>query len=432
MALSGRTLLLLCLCVGHLLQAHAKLQRSTLRLGRDTRRSAEWQYVGKFGFAIGQGTYEARLKETVPGSLPLGTSLQLEVYIDEDWPHVETMTEVCRKKERSRRTRDIAIGSEAGEWGPLAKGSIAQNVRPHVWYFAISDCRGTLKNGTYGLDFEIEFKQDGGSHFSVELQWATSANLLTLLGCSAFLWSFCRRSRSFLQRTGSLHPVIWSLGGVVILQYLAQCLHTGHLAIYRSDGQGSRGMELLSEVLFVLCQVIQSSLLVTIGMGYTLLQAKLHNTGLVLPICGLVALVHVLLVILDKAQSEASHRFTDHDGSTGWIFFGLRLALYAWFLRAANGTARQGGLKLQAFIAKFRLAASLYFLAYPGTFLVMLLFAPYLREPVMESGLMVAQVISNVWLASLFLDRGAYFEASSLSASPLPGGGTPTFFKQEE
>lgn len=424
-------LAVLCLALGCCHEAQAKVQRSTLRLGRGARQTAEWQYVGKFGYAVGQGTYEARLREAVPGSLPPGTALELEIYMDEEWPQVETVTEVCRKKDLAKRTREMNIGQVAGDWGQIAKGSIAQNVRPHVWYFAISDCGGNLLNGTYGLDVEMEFKQDGGSHFSVELQWAPSANLLTLVGCSFFLLSFCRRSRVFFIRTGSLHPVIWTLGCVVVFQYVAQCLHTGHLAIYRSDGQGSRAMEVLSEVFFVLCQVTQTSLLVTIALGYTLLKAQLGDLQIVLPICGLVALVHVVLVVLDKAQCEASHRFTDHDGSTGWIFFGLRLALYAWFHWASNRTASQGGLRLQAFIGKFRIAASMYFLAYPGTFLVMQLFAPYLREPVMETGLMAAQVASNVWLASLFLDRGAYFQASSLSASPLPGRGSPVFFKQD-
>merc|ERR1740138_808520 len=49
-------------------------------------------------------------------------------------------------------------------------------------------------------------------------------------------------------------------------------------------------------------------------------------------------------------------------------------------------------------------------------------FAPYLQHFVMTIGLMVMQLGSNVWLASLFLTRGRYFRVSTLSISELPGG----------
>jgi len=432
MALGRLSCLLLLLLACLRREAEAKVQSVTFKLGGAERQQRfEWKYTGKFGFGVGTGTYSARLREVGQPSLPPGSQLEMETYLDEEWPLAETVEYRCDRKQHARRVRNVNVGP-AGIWGSWANGTIRQNVRPHVWYFAISDCNRTLKNGTYTFQFELEAKQEGGSHFSVELQWAPIANLLSLLGCSAFLFSFWRRSCRFFNSVGSLHPVIYTLGAILVVQFAAQALHTGHLTLYRWNGQGSRVMEVLSEVLFMLCQVIQTSLLVVIALGYTLLKSKLGDLDFALPVCGVVALVHIALVILDKAQDGAAHRFTDHDGATGWIFMVLRLGLYAWFLLAANSTATSGGFRLKAFLGKFRLAASLYFLAYPLTFLVMQLFAPYLREPVMEGGIMAAQVASNIWLASLFLDRGAYFEASSLSASPLPGGGSPVrFFKQE-
>merc|ERR1712048_476776 len=211
----------------------------------------------------------------------------------------------------------------------------------------------------------------------------------------------------------------------------AQSFHTGHLVLYRLNGRGARAMEVLSEILFMLSQIIQTSLLITIALGYTLVQSKLGKLGIMIPLCSLIALIHIILVGLGKLQDDASHKFHEHEGISGWILLVLRLALYAWFLWASQSTASEAGLRLRSFLQKFRFAASLYFLAYPAIFLVVKVFAPYLRPPIMASGLMTMQMASNIWLSSLFLERGDYFKVSSLSSSFLPGGTPRSGFKEE-
>lgn len=209
-------------------------------------------------------------------------------------------------------------------------------------------------------------------------------------------------------------------------------LHTGHLALYRFNGIGFKAFEILSEILFMLSQVVQSTLLILIALGYTLLRSKIGSLEFVIPICIIVAMVHILLVIFDKAQGDSAHQFTSHEGFKGWLMLTLRLGLYVWFQCAARATSAEGGLRIQHFMKRFKLAATIYFLAYPALFFLVQVFAAYWRKPLMEAGLMASQICSNIWLAKLFLTKGEYFEASSLSSSPLPGGGTPSRFYKDD
>lgn len=407
----------------------AKDQHVTFRLGNSQGEPA-WRYVSKFGFNTGQGKYYVRVREIWPKSLPDGTELDFEAFMDEEWPTAEAQPDPCKRKKHARRTRRIKLGAH-GEWGPFANGTISQNIRPHVWYFAVSDCNGNLANARHTFEFEFQALQPGGSHFSIEMQWALPANVLMVLVLTGFLWSFWRRSRNFKEKVGNLHPVIWMLAAVVLAQYVAQLLHAGHLALYTYNGRGAGFMEIFAEILFMLSQVVQTSLLICIASGYTLTQSECGNFEIVYIVCLLVALLHIAVVLVDKLQDEAAHRFTEHEGVKGFFLLAIRLALYTWFCMSARSTMAKAGSRLSTFLVKFTLASSLYFLAYPATYFIVQIFAPYLRKPIMDFGIMGAQVASDLWLASLFLDRGAYFEASTLGASPLPGAGSPRFFKGE-
>merc|ERR1719414_1548757 len=100
----------------------------------------------------------------------------------------------------------------------------------------------------------------------------------------------------------------------------------------------------------------------------------------------------------------------------------IRVLLFAWFLCACQATSAQAGLRLQRFITRFKAAGALYFLAYPLFFLIFGFFAPYLQHGLLTVGMMLMQMLSNFYLAELFLTRGEYFKVSCLSESKLPGG----------
>jgi len=284
---------------------------------------------------------------------------------------------------------------------------------------------------THNLQFEFRGTQAGGSHFSVEMRGMLPANTLFLCGLTIFVWQFWQLTVVFFRSAGSVHPVIWMLSVVVFLHYLAQTLHTVHLWRYRSNGAGIKALEVISEILFMMSQVTQTSLLILIGLGYTLLQSCLGELDLMIPVCFMVAIVHVMLVGFGKIKDDASYKFHENEGILGWVLLLMRLLLYLWFLWAVQSSARVGGARLQTFLRQFCIAGSMYFLAYPAVFLITQCFAPYWQHGVMSVGLTAMQAASSFWLSRLFLTRGEYFRVSTLSASELPGGCKIGMVKEE-
>eukprot|EP00928_Gymnodinium_smaydae_P006759 TRINITY_DN12409_c0_g4_i1.p1 TRINITY_DN12409_c0_g4~~TRINITY_DN12409_c0_g4_i1.p1 ORF type:complete len:362 (-),score=66.36 TRINITY_DN12409_c0_g4_i1:204-1289(-) len=338
--------------------------------------------------------------------------------------------EVCDKLKHARQTRDIVVKSD-GEWGDMVQGSLNQNVRPHIWYFALSDCGGALRNFTHRLKFEFTARQADESEFSVEMRWMLSMNVLWLVGLIVFLYDFIQRTKKFSKSAGSIHPVIWTLASAMALQFVGQVFHTLHLWSYRSNGAGIKGFEVLSEVLFMLSQVTQTSLLILIGLGYTLLQSRIGELDLMIPLAFMVGVVHIMLVGFGKLKDDAAYKYHENEGIIGWILLVMRLLLYAWFLWAVQSSSAEGSMGIRRFYGRFRAAGSVYFLMYPGVFLITKCFAPYLQHGVMTVGLMLMQMGSNLWLANLFLTRGDYFKVSTLSDSDLPGGCKVGVVKEE-
>merc|ERR1711988_2082889 len=125
------------------------------------------------------------------------------------------------------------------------------------------------------------------------------------------------------------------------------------------------------------------------------------------------------------------YKYHENEGPVGWVLLVLRLLLYVWFLWAVQSTAAEGGMRLRQFCAQLRVAGSLYFLAYPAIFLITKQFAPYLQYSIMASGLMLMQMGSNIWLASLFLRKSEYFKVSTLNSSWLRGGARVGVDKEE-
>jgi hypothetical protein len=206
------------------------------------------------------------------------------------------------------------------------------------------------------------------------------------------------------------------------LQFVAHTLHTLHLWHYQADGSGIALLDLLSEVMFMLSQVVQTTLLIAIAMGYTLLPSRDGRMVIVKWIALLSLVLHAGLVSFGKLQDESDSKYHENEGAVGWVLLTVRLLLLSWFVFATQASQEQGGMRLHDFFQRFRVAGVIYFLAYPLLFVVVQVFAPYLQHPVMQIGLSIMQTTSHVLLAELFLSRGLYFKVSALSTSLLPSG----------
>lgn len=413
---------------GLLPAVEAKSQNGQVRLG-GSKKDNRWKYLNKFGYTVGKGTFQFRLQLAQPPTLPKDSRVTLSVYVDEDWPKVETMADLCERPKLARQEREAWL-DHTGHWSAWVNGTLTQVVRPHIWFFAVHDCGGNLQNFTHRFRFEFRAVQDDGSEFSVEMRWMLLSNFICLMGFSVFIYYFFQRVRAFFHAS-EVHPVVWTLSAAMFLQYLAQLLHTLHLWKYRSDGLGIKGLEVLSEILFMLSQVVETSLLILIALGYTLLQSKIGELDLMLPLCFMVAVIHIMLVGFGKMQDDASYKYHENEGAVGWVLLCMRLLLFVWFLWAVQSTAAEGGMRLKNFARQFAVAGSLYFLAYPVIFTVTQIFAPYLQHRILSLGLMAMQMGSNMWLARLFVTKSEYFKVSTLNSSFLPGGARVGLDKEE-
>eukprot|EP00930_Biecheleria_cincta_P072653 TRINITY_DN60008_c0_g1_i1.p1 TRINITY_DN60008_c0_g1~~TRINITY_DN60008_c0_g1_i1.p1 ORF type:complete len:469 (+),score=73.90 TRINITY_DN60008_c0_g1_i1:28-1407(+) len=420
-------LLLLAASIG---PCGGKRQVSSVRLGgKRFGVQHRWSYMAKFGYATGEGSYKARVRLMGRAGDPLrpteNVSIGFECYLDETWPQVVGMEDnPCQRRTLAKKARVFNMTPD-GEWSDWSGGSVKQKIRAHVWYYALADCENDspLLPSDRGqwIEFEIQFLQEGGSHFGVDQRWTLPSNVVSLLCFVGFVMTFGSRLRHEAVSTGKVHFVVWTLGAVVVLQLAAQALHALHLFKYSYNGSGIRAVEIFAEVLFMLSELGLSTLLIVIGFGYTLLPVKMQPE-VVLPLLVLGFFVHLSLIAVSKNEDGAADKFHSHDGVPGQILIALRLALFALFLWAVHSTSHDQGWRLQNFLARFRICGSLYFVGYPILFLVVQPVAPYWRPPILTACFLLIQIVTNLWLYSLFLSRGEYFKVSELGDTPLPGG----------
>ncbi|CAK0826478.1 unnamed protein product [Prorocentrum cordatum] len=413
--------------------AEGKLEAGTVHLG-GRRDEDRWGYLGKFGYAIGErATYDVRFRLRPGGAARAAALLDaaaapevdLEVFLDVDWDRALTLPACQRAADgpAKRTFRKVDLGREPGEWGPWVSGFVSQSIRPHIWYFAASSCASGGLGGA-DVDFEVRMRQPDGSELGVELRWMPSVSAVALACLTAFLGCFVRRCRLAAMSTGPLHPVLCALAAAVALQWAALLLEVLHLWAYSSNGVGSPAADALAGALDMLSQVVTVTLLIAIARGYSLASAaEACELSSMRRVALAVAFLHVVLVLLDKLDGEASHEHHENGGALGLILLAARLLLFAAFARESGELQARAGLRLQSFLRRFRAAGSAYLLAYPALLLAVQAFAPYLRHPLLMVGLLGAQASAASWLAGLFLSKGAYYEVSSMSSSLLPGCG---------
>jgi len=413
----------------------AKLQQGSVLIS-GVELDEQWQYISKFGYGVGSGDYSVRVRLQEKRKAPRNVKLSLDVFLDEDWDTVQSLPPCRRAAEGPARAARPVTLLNNGQWSKWTKGDVHQSIRPHIWYFALSNCdkdpkaKNTL-NGTYLIDYEIR-AQDGGSEFSIEMKYMFFLSVAALMVFSVFLITFAVRCFACRRTTGSIHVVVWVLTLAMVLQFAGQVIEIVHLWQFRSDGVGMQSFDTLSQVLLMMSQVVQTTLLISIALGYTLLHLTMDELALVKPITFMVCIIHAALVAVGKLHGDSHLKHHQNEGVLGWALVALRLGLYLWFVVAIKGSQQKGGCRMQAFLQQFRTAGSIYFLAYPALFMVVQVFAPYLQHPIMQTGLLTMQTASHFWLASLFLSRGNYFKASVLGSSVLPGGSGFCVLPQKE
>jgi Rhodopsin-like GPCR transmembrane domain len=398
----------------------AKFQSGLISLGgvgSDNR----WKYISKFSYLIGTGKWQVRFKFQRSSAGPSPT-ITADVYLDNEWDEVEAIP-ACERVAKRRTSGTVEVPTN-GEWSKWITGNLAQSFRPHVWYVAAHDCKANLPTVTR-LKFEFRATQFDGSEFSAEMTGVWTVLLIQILVYSVFSVFFVKGILKIRKSSGDIHPILWTLGAGFLLHIGYLTFEFIHFTVYAEDGEGIKALNVLGQMLEIVSQVVISSLLILIGSGYTLLHSSLGNLDIVIPIIFIIGVVHLLLVGFGKIKDDASYKFSENEGVIGYLLILMRGGLYAWFLWAVRETGKEtaSSLQMTAFLKKFRLAGSFYFLAYPLAMLISgILFPPYVRHKWNLLLLLGMTMGAYTWLSTIFLGRGQYFKVSTLSSSALPGG----------
>lgn len=407
--------------------AVGKYQSGSVTLGGDLE-EFKWKYISKFGYHVGSGSWAVRFKSVRP-YVNKNASITADVFLDTDWAEVESMP-VCDRHKRRRASGSVDLPID-GSWSPWINGTLSQSARAYVWYVAANDCHNTLGAPTR-VKFEYVARQEGGTEFSVEMIGCLTIALIECIFFCFLSYKVYLDCKRYVRSADSLHPVMITVASMMALHFLAVTFQLIHFWFYSYDGQGLKALDVIAEILNVLSQVVATSLLILIALGYTLLHSKLGNLDVVIPVVFIVAVLHVLLVGFGKIKDDASYKFYENEGVVGWVLLCLRLLLLVWFMWAVKETEKESSaIKMTHFLRKFFIAGTLFFLSYPVVFVITALFPPYMRYKVMYLGSFLLRFGSYLWMARLFLTKGEYYEVSTLKSSFLPGGLIPGLTKEE-
>merc|ERR1719502_199699 len=158
--------------------------------------------------------------------------------------------------------------------------------------------------------------------------WVYGFKLLLFGGYGVYYWKLCVR---FKHSADQLHPIIWVLSTAIAMQFLATGFHFLHLLSYSQNGVGVKALDVINDILGAITQVLIQSLLILIGLGYTILQSNLGDLDIIIPVVFIVVIINVLLVGFSKIKDDASYKFYENEGIVGYVMCAVRVCLWLWF-----------------------------------------------------------------------------------------------------
>eukprot|EP00916_Digyalum_oweni_P005090 GHVL01009040.1.p1 GENE.GHVL01009040.1~~GHVL01009040.1.p1 ORF type:complete len:427 (+),score=40.92 GHVL01009040.1:42-1322(+) len=380
-------------------------------------------FVSKFGYQPGDGKYKVHAKRTKAEVEDKVEKIRLVVFIDTKWSEIESM-EMCQRPKNARASKSIVLPAN-GKWSEQIIGFLSQRMRPYVWYFAFDNCDGELTNGTR-VRWEAEFTQASGSHFSVEHLGTLTTTGVELILYFLFLILYLRGVYAHMRECGKIHPMIVGLNVAIGFQIVSIAARFVHLYIFTQNGMGIKPLDVLAQLFAMMSQITITSLLLLISLGFTILHSKLAKLEHTLPmVLFIMVIVHVLLVVIAKIKDDTSYKFHETEGFAGWLIVGARITVFCWFIKCVKNTTNKASIKQIAFLHRFTIFSTFYFLTYPTVHIIAaLVLAPYVRHQVISVVVCVCQMASIAALSTLFLTKSEYFQVSTFSDTMLPSAMT--------
>lgn len=394
----------------------AKTVGPLLTFSKDTR----WVYVSKYvlGEASGLWSFKAKIHRPINETSTDRSFLQINVYTEDTWEEA-LLSQDCASKTALSREKRVKVPLD-GTFSTPMKGTLTQSRGVRVWYFAISDCEGSLAEAVK-LRLELSITSRTGSEFSYEQEGLLYLYLLGtglfVAGLSTCFWELWLK----FKRTDYTDSRQFALACAVCLQFLSLLFEFLHLWIYSHNGSGVILLDFFSQAFASFSELVVTVVLILISAGWTLKFRDFTDPDMfILPVV-LVVLCQVVLVCIGKVLDDAYYKFSSYETTPGWILMALRVGLWGWFLWNVQAVYAHLAGKMKDFMLSFALFGSLYFLATPGTVLLSLLFPLYQRSTILAFGNIAIQGVAFWLLRELFSDRGTYYKLSTSSEGILPG-----------
>ncbi|CAG9326709.1 unnamed protein product [Blepharisma stoltei] len=381
----------------------------------------QWKYISKFAVDVGAGEWELKAKFNKPinETYKDDISLVASVYIDDNWDEVMDTNDCKTKVDLSRRERFLFLNPN-GEWSEQLNGKLSQKLRPHIWYFAISDCEGKLSDKTR-IKVEMHFVNEGHSEFSTEDNGLVYLYpILLVLYLIALSGNIFRLIKMF-QKTNDIETNVIFFNSSIGCQFggiFFQCIH---LWVYSYNGKGITVFDFFSQSLEIVSTLIITILFILMATGWTLKQKEFPDADVYIPVGLMVVLLNLVIVGLGRITDDSYYKFSDYEGIIGFLLILIRIGLWGWFIYLIRGLMTKVHGKMSQFVTQFAALATIYFLALPALIIISWLFAPYFRNKVVILGSTVIQMGVFVFLTHLFSEKSTYYKISSMSDSVLPG-----------
>jgi hypothetical protein len=280
---------------------------------------------------------------------------------------------------------------------------VQPSVRQHFWYIAIANCGSTVN-----LDYEIVFKNSGGSHFSYDEQ---GLEALYITFSSFFLcgWPglvyFIRK----LRKRSLLSPIL----RLLILSYGLEtvgclCLLV-HYVVYGKNGIGLNAVGTAGGVCHVVAQLFFVVGLCLLSNGWTISTQKLNNkralSGIIcLFICG-----HVGVGCWDLLRDKATTIYL-YESPPGFVLIALHfvgLATCTVCLIRCHAFEHHSKAK-RRFYRTVGALFLLWYLALPLQVLIAHFLSPWVRRKSVESLSMVFTFLGYLLIPALGNPKRAY------------------------
>lgn len=403
-----RLLLLLGIC-------QSKFISTVLTLNPDD----NWKYVSKFAAKMGKSSWEmkAKLVKAIDADSSEKIKFESSVYIDKKWRNALD-SEGCVEKENSSKRQMPLFIPYNGEWSEPVEGSLTSNTRTHFWYFSISNCEIDQR---YKLRIEMRFVNADGSEFSAEEAGLDYVYLFLLIIFFIALSGNLTRLIKKFKKTEDVETNLLMLNISIACTFTGILFEMIHIWVYAYNGKGVVVLDVFYQIFEVLSSILISILLIIIASGWTLKYKDFPDADIYVPISLFVVVLNLMIVGLGRITEDSYYKNSDYEGLPGYCIVGMRILLWIWFVYLIRELGNGASLKLQAFLFRFSIMASAYFLALPAVVLFSWVFEPYVRNQVVVILVNLIQIIVFVFLTHLFSEKSTFYKISTMSESVLPG-----------